>query len=201
MAPEQMMGEGLDERADLYAVGVIGHVLLTGSVPFANFREKMFNPAPSIRERRPEVPEALESALCRALAADPVHRFTSAQEMREALGAVLGARRATPRAMPAATSLVKPIVVIDQAGTTLASCTNALVVPGGAWLCTGGATPSCEAQVLLSLPGHEGFVPARVVSSALFPAHVKAALPRGFLVEFSRLETGARAALAALAPK
>jgi eukaryotic-like serine/threonine-protein kinase len=202
MAPEQMMGELLDERVDLYAVGVIGYQLLTGELPFKSFRQKMFEQVPSIRERRNDVPVALEGLLCRALAADPVHRFVSAAEMREELGAVLGARKSAPSAANlGAVSAAKPISVMDQAGTELASCTGALVVPGGAWLCTRGVIPTREVQVLLAVPGHEAFIPARIVSSAAFPAHIKSSLPRGFLVEFARLESSARVALQALAPK
>jgi serine/threonine protein kinase len=202
MPPEQMMGESVDGRADLYAVGVIAHLLLTGEMPFENFREKMFQPPPSLREKRPDVPVAFESALCRALAADPAHRFASAQEFKEALAGVLGARRSEPRGTtPLPGELKRAIVVMDMHGNDLSSCSNALVVPGGAWLCTRGAMPSPEQQVLLSIPGHDAFVSARIVSSALFPPHLKAALPPGFLVEFSRLETAAREALGALTAK
>jgi serine/threonine-protein kinase len=186
-------------------VGVIGYLMLTGTLPFISFRDKMFNPPPPMRDRRPDVPVALEAALAHALAADPGQRYASAADLREALVSALGSRKtpgAVPVAPPAVTSLGnQPIAVLDQSGTRLAVCPHALVVPGGAWLCTHGALPKCDTQVLLSVPGYEGFIQARVVSTALFPEHVRKALPRGFLVEFSRLETGAKAALAAMAPK
>jgi eukaryotic-like serine/threonine-protein kinase len=202
MPPEQMMGETVDQRADLYALGVIGHLLLTGELPFENFREKMFQSAPSIRSQRPDVPLAFESALCRALAADPDHRFATAHELKEALSGVLVGRKHGPHAVPPPPSELKKIIrVLDQAGHELASSSNALVVPGGAWLCTTGQMPRPDQQVLVMLPGHEGLLPARIVSSALFPPHLMASLPRGFLIEFNRLETSARAALLALTSK
>ena len=48
------------------------------------------------------------------------------------------------------------------------------------------------------MPGHSGLLNARVVSTESLSAPVRASLPPGFLVEFARLETGARRALAAL---
>ena len=100
MAPEQLTGEPVDGRADLYALGVTLHQLVSGALPFA---------APSLspvalltaklngrRERLagavPDVPPALDLVLDRTLAPDPARRLASAAELAAALRAVLAGR-------------------------------------------------------------------------------------------------------------
>jgi hypothetical protein len=78
MAPEQRLGSAeVDERADLYALGVILYECLTGSLPLGRF------PAPS--EARPGSPRSLDDVVHRALAPLPKDRFPSAAAFREAL--------------------------------------------------------------------------------------------------------------------
>ena len=191
MAPEQMMGEDVDGRADLYAAAVVGFWLLTAQLPFRSLRQKVFKTPTPVTELRPDVPEALAAALATALAPDPAQRFPGAQAMREALGKALG--RGAPRTVAATQQLAA--TVFDLRGRTLLTSTRAVVVPGGAWLCTDASVPEAGQAVLVSVPGHDGFLSARVVSTASLSPSARASLPRGFLLEFARLETGARRAL------
>ena len=95
MAPEQVQGERLDARADVFAMGIVLYRITTGKHPF-----KSDNPAATIRnilsdgtvlpsQVRPGYPPLLEQVVLKALARDRTERFASAREMMEALDAAL----------------------------------------------------------------------------------------------------------------
>lgn len=90
-SPEQLRGDELDARSDLYAVGVTLYYLLTGKVPFeaasmvqlvAKVLEK---PAPDVRTLRSEVPRALALVIQCCLAKEPKGRYRSYADLRSAL--------------------------------------------------------------------------------------------------------------------
>ena len=92
MAPEQAAGDAsTDQRADLYALGVLGYEMLTGTSPFAGRPPRetivaVLTEAPaSISARRPDAPVALVTLLTRCLAKDPGQRPQSATELLAAL--------------------------------------------------------------------------------------------------------------------
>ena len=95
MAPEYLTG-ALDRRADLFALGVIAHELLTGRRLFysSNDLETLMRvrtmriPPPS--RLRSDVPAALDAIVMRALARDPAERWQTAAELRAALEALYG---------------------------------------------------------------------------------------------------------------
>jgi tetratricopeptide (TPR) repeat protein len=86
MSPEQARGEEADARSDVWALGIVMYEMLTGSVPFrgtyqeATFHAIKHEPLPSLRAARPDVPEALERIVNRALDKDPDKRFQNARE-------------------------------------------------------------------------------------------------------------------------
>jgi beta-lactam-binding protein with PASTA domain len=91
LSPEQAQGHAVTEASDLYAVGVVLYELLTGSVPFEGdsavtvaLKQVSVEPRPP-SERNPEVTPALDAVVLRALAKDPLVRFTSADEFIAAL--------------------------------------------------------------------------------------------------------------------
>jgi hypothetical protein len=100
MSPEQCGGGKVDARTDLYAVGVMGYLLVTGSLPFSGSHpaEVLLGhlmKAPRLpHEVRPEVPVALSQVLVRAMAKRPEDRFSSAAELRQALRETLQPERA-----------------------------------------------------------------------------------------------------------
>jgi serine/threonine-protein kinase len=93
MAPEQALGEAVDLRADLWAVGVVLYESLTGRCPFIAFNygallRLVASEEPRlVRALRPSLPEAVERLVCKALAKRPADRFQSAREFRSAIAA------------------------------------------------------------------------------------------------------------------
>ena len=91
MAPEQALGQPVDGRADLYALGVLLYELTTGRVPFTGddpltvVSQHVHAPIVPPRVLRPDLPRALEAIIVRLLAKDPAQRFSSAAETRVAL--------------------------------------------------------------------------------------------------------------------
>ena len=87
MAPEQLMGQPLDGRTDVYAMGVVLFELLTGARPWSGPTEPalinsiLHSPPPAPRERNPALPEAMNDLILRALQKDPAARFSSAEAM------------------------------------------------------------------------------------------------------------------------
>ncbi|MCB5166262.1 protein kinase [Streptomyces bambusae] len=107
MAPEQAMGGAVGPYTDLYALGVLLHELLSGSVPFAGstalgvLHRHLYEPPLPVRQLRPEVPHQLEALVLRLLSKDPQHRPGSAQEVYEALVPLLpGQAAAGPGSRP-----------------------------------------------------------------------------------------------------
>lgn len=95
MSPEQLRAEDVDERTDIYSVGIVAYELLTDRKPFpggtftAVMLKALNEPTPPMKTKWSEVFPELEHIVCRATAKDASHRFASAAEMREALGSFL----------------------------------------------------------------------------------------------------------------
>ncbi|SET73043.1 Adenylate and Guanylate cyclase catalytic domain-containing protein [Stigmatella erecta] len=92
MAPEQWRGQEQDARADIWAAGIMFFEMLTGELPcpepsLAGLREWALSekPVPSIRERRPELPEEVDHLLAAMLAKAPQQRLASAARFEERL--------------------------------------------------------------------------------------------------------------------
>jgi hypothetical protein len=93
MAPEQGMGGKVDHRSDIYSLGVVLYEMVTGHVPYeaetpmAVVLKHITEPLPLPRTIAPNVPEAVELVILRALAKEPAHRYQSAGELADALAA------------------------------------------------------------------------------------------------------------------
>jgi len=105
ISPEQVAGEKIDARSDIYSLGVAGFFALTGTFPFdaelasAVLVAHVNKPAPPVRTLAPSVPPALAAIIDRCLAKNPASRFASGDKLTEALDAFLanGTRVSKPR--------------------------------------------------------------------------------------------------------
>ncbi|HET9275598.1 MAG TPA: serine/threonine-protein kinase [Gemmatimonadales bacterium] len=90
MSPEQAMGEGLDGRSDLYALGVIAYEMLAGAPPFQGappvvVSKLMVDRPRPLGEVRPDLPDGVVAAIMRALEKDPDARWPDGEAMRRVL--------------------------------------------------------------------------------------------------------------------
>ena len=91
MSPEQASGGEIDGRSDIYSLGVLGYVMLTGRALFdgRNVREVMLKHAtqepPPLHVVMPDAPDDLVSAIARCLAIDPDSRWPDGRSLKLAL--------------------------------------------------------------------------------------------------------------------
>lgn len=91
MSPEQVKGESIDHRSDIFSLGTIFYEMATGKKPFsgsnsADMISSILRDRPdSISETNPRVPPQLDKVLSRSLEKDPEQRYQSAAEFRQDL--------------------------------------------------------------------------------------------------------------------
>lgn len=94
LAPEQVNGDLVDPRADLYALGIVLFEALTGHAPFqadtdaATALARLHQAPPRVSQFQPDVPSDLDSIIHRLMARDPNDRHSSASELSSALSGV-----------------------------------------------------------------------------------------------------------------
>jgi predicted Ser/Thr protein kinase len=133
MSPEQIGGDGVDARSDVYSLACVLYHLVAGRPPFGGNEDMVIlhqqisrTPDP-VRVAAPEAPAELEALLDRALAKDPKDRFSSMRDMAAALRAI--DRRRSTGAPPKPATSMKWLVVAAAAPMVAA----ALFVAGTRW--------------------------------------------------------------------
>lgn len=117
MSPEQGAGESIDGRSDLYALGVVGYLSVSGRLPFeaqnvpALLVRQASEAAPAVLRLAPGLPPALASAIDRCLARDPAERFQDGEALAAALAPAPDARPALPPALRAWLGARNPLLV------------------------------------------------------------------------------------------
>jgi len=189
MSPEQLRGDEVDTRSDLWSLGVCLYELLTVTPPFqaesvAEVCAAVLQATPpAIRELRPEVPEALAHVVMRCLSKEPGGRYPTVAELAEALDPFVpdGTTRAGDRIRRVQSADVSgPILVpvpIEPAGRGTASSWGAdglMVAPRsthrGWYAATAVIAVLAVVVLVLGLRARGASAPAQAAQAAPGPA-------------------------------
>jgi len=125
LSPEQARGAPVDQRSDIYSVGIVLYELLTGQLPFTGetpleiamkHLSEIPKPPSSLR---PEISPDLDMVVLRALAKDPDERFDSAEDMDAELARVASGSAVTAETADAATAVLAGEGIAESAPTMI----------------------------------------------------------------------------------
>ncbi|HUQ83665.1 MAG TPA: serine/threonine-protein kinase [Gemmatimonadaceae bacterium] len=117
MSPEQAAGHAVDGRSDIYALGVVGYLAVSGRLPFeasnlpAVLVRQATEPAASVMRAAPGLPPALGTAIDRCLTRDPAGRFADGEALAAALAPASDARPALPPTLRAWLAARNPLLL------------------------------------------------------------------------------------------
>jgi serine/threonine-protein kinase len=120
MAPEQIRGESVDARTDIYALGVVVYHLLTGQYPFRAEtmtdieRQHMEAPVPRPSQAAP-IPPALDAVVLRCMEKTAERRYQTVKAFIEALRDVVGSKTAEPELIARGAAVLVEIRIADGA--------------------------------------------------------------------------------------
>jgi streptogramin lyase/predicted Ser/Thr protein kinase len=157
VAPEQIRGDKLDGRADVYALGCVLHECLTGEAPFrrgsdvATLFAHLEEEPPSASGQRSGLPPAIDAVLARAMATEPAKRYSTCGEFIAEAKAALGLT--VERAPRSRRRLAFSIVL---AGGAMAAAVGSALLFG-----RGGASLTSPAGLLMRIDPARNAVAAR----------------------------------------
>jgi Protein kinase domain len=151
LAPEQIEGGPVDGRADVYSLGCLLYECLTGETPFAHGSRlavawaHLEEEPPSASSRHPELPEAIDAVIRKAMAKEPEDRYPTCRALIAAAEEALGVRRPS--------ALIRHRLWVIAAIATLlliaAALAVAVVIRGAGNV--GAAVPAVTANTLVRI--------------------------------------------------
>jgi beta-lactam-binding protein with PASTA domain/predicted Ser/Thr protein kinase len=149
LSPEQARGGEVDQRSDLYSLGIVLYELLTGKTPFdgetpVEIAMKHLSNAPKPPSRlRPDIPPELDMVVLRALAKNPDDRYQSADEMEADLERVARGARVSAATVDSATQVLRRPATTAAAATAAAATAATMIAPAAP---AAGAVPPVIAE-------------------------------------------------------
>src|SRR6185436_13995178 len=193
-SPEQLKGESVDRRTDIYSAGVMAYEMLAGRRPFEPDNESISSvilkviqqpAAPMDTEMSRMLPE-IESIVSRAMAKSPNERFQTAAEMRQALAYFLEQSKPRLAAIDSSSgsTVIRPLAItqssiptaITQSSipTAISAAPSSASKSKGMWWAGGAAAAVLVGALLIAAPSRQMEAPAtlapRDTSTASAPA-------------------------------
>ncbi len=139
MSPEQAKGVAVDQRSDLYSLGIVLFQAVTGRVPFgvpgdpplAISLKHVNEPLPSPSQFAPGLPPMVEQVIVRSLEKDPDQRYQTATEMIEALSNVYTALRGPSFGFSTAFDALVPASPAPSASVQMTPSSQPMAAPHG----------------------------------------------------------------------
>jgi Tol biopolymer transport system component len=201
-SPEQLRGEKVDARTDIFAFGALLYEMLTGTRPFTADSQAgliaavLEHDAPPVSDRQPLTPTGLDRIVEKCLAKNPDDRWQTARDLKSELVWVGEGRTDVRRARPSVAGAPGRrawLQLVAVGIPTLAALALALVL----WRATGSVPPRTTVRASLILPpGVTFFIPSNGTSIAIAPdgsrlafIGVRAGLPSLFIHQFDTGKT------------
>ena len=146
ISPEQAQAQKVDRRSDIYSLGIILYEMVTGRVPYtadtplAVILKHVTSPLPLPSSVKPDIPEAIERVILKALAKNPDDRFASVDDFLTAWKSSLDVKNASSKSFDTLTALPSsPPTIQTQSQPVSVSATSSRFGNRTRWIIGGAA--------------------------------------------------------------